>query len=78
MVLVDVDDEETSFVDSGSSITIEDYLKSESGLPPLADIIGGDWTRLGSSAVSLIRWDHRRKFSIARALWGSDYSPCQG
>ncbi len=47
MILVDVDDEETSFVDSCSSINIEDYLKSESGLPPLADIIGSDWTRLG-------------------------------
>jgi GT2 family glycosyltransferase/glycosyltransferase involved in cell wall biosynthesis/spore maturation protein CgeB len=45
-ILVDVDDEELSFVGCDQAISIEAYLKAHGELPPLKNLDGPDWTRL--------------------------------
>lgn len=45
-VLMDIDDEELSFVGEATPITIEDYIKRHGRLPELKNLHGNDWTRI--------------------------------
>lgn len=45
-VIMDIDDEELSFIDDGEAIGIDDYFRDHGSLPPLKHLDGQDWTRL--------------------------------
>lgn len=51
-VIVDIDDEELSFVGTDTSISIDDYLKAKGSLPELKELDGLDWTRLAVGLVN--------------------------
>lgn len=50
-VIVDVDDEELGFVGAESPLDPFDYIRTEGGLPPLADLRSKDYTRLAVGMV---------------------------
>ncbi|KAF5047862.1 Glycosyl transferases group 1 [anaerobic digester metagenome] len=45
-VLMDIDDEELSFVGEEISIGLEEYVRQNGGLPQIRNLAGRDWTRL--------------------------------
>jgi glycosyltransferase involved in cell wall biosynthesis/GT2 family glycosyltransferase len=45
-VLVDIDDEELTFVGASDPLPLEDYLRQHGELPPLRDLAGPLWTSL--------------------------------
>lgn len=50
-VLVDIDDEELSFVGAKKQLELQDYFKKHSKVPPLKGFSGLDWTRIAVSFV---------------------------
>lgn len=45
-VIMDIDDEELTFVDSDLSIRIDDYVEDKCTLPPLKNLDGQEWTQI--------------------------------
>lgn len=50
-VIIDIDDEELSFVGAKRHLALEDYYKKYSKNPPLTGFSGRDWTRIAVSFI---------------------------
>ena len=78
MVLVDIDDEELTFVDPDTAIDIGQLFRDRKDVPELYDMTGKTWTRIGVGLAQAFDGVTVSNPALQHRYGGCRHSSCQG